>query len=65
MCVVQDDGRVGGDSDESDEADTKSRSLHSDSESEAASGSGDEGGAGEQRLSIRTGMARCHVLITS
>ena len=61
--AVQDDGRVGDDSDESDEADAKSLSLHSDSESEAASGSGDEAGAGEQRLSIRTGTLYCHVLV--
>lgn len=65
MSTVQDDGRVGDNSDESDEADSKSRSLHSDSESEAASGSGDEGGAGEQRLSIRTGTDQYYVLIKS
>jgi hypothetical protein len=52
---VQDDGRIDDTSAESDEADSRSRSLHSDSESEAASGG--ESGSGEQRLSIRTGAA--------
>ncbi|KAK9828387.1 hypothetical protein WJX81_002836 [Elliptochloris bilobata] len=52
---AQDDGRVGDSSDESDEADSRSRSLHSDSDTDAG-GSDDEDGAGEQRLSIRTAV---------
>lgn len=54
-AVVQDDGRIDDTSAESDEADSRSRSLHSDSESEAASG--DDSNSGQQRLSIRTGAA--------
>lgn len=59
MWCAQDDGRIGDSSEESDEADSRSRSLHSDTDSDAAGGSDDENGGTEQRLSIRTGAGPC------